>query len=126
MSKPMGPIPQEFSAGPDGVLQIAGRSTHDLASQAGGTPLFVYDAGMVADRIARFRTAFSGIGLHYAIKANSYALLLATVAKQVDGLDVASAGEMHLALAAGTQPSVRPSWAPPTSSQAPSPAPCRA
>jgi diaminopimelate decarboxylase len=100
----MGPIPAEFSAGPDGALRIGGRSVHDLAAQAGGTPLFVYDAGMIADRIARFRSAFSGIGLHYAIKANSYAPLLQSIAKQVDGLDVASAGEMQLALAAGTDP----------------------
>ncbi|HEY0148644.1 MAG TPA: pyridoxal-dependent decarboxylase, exosortase A system-associated [Allosphingosinicella sp.] len=100
----MGAIPPEFTAGPGGVLEVGGRSAHDLAAQAGGTPLFVYDAGMVGDRIARFRNAFSGIGLHYAIKANSYAPLLARIAKQVDGLDVASAGEMHLALAAGTAP----------------------
>jgi diaminopimelate decarboxylase len=105
MSKPMRPIPAEFNAGPDGVLRIGGRSVHDLAAHAGGTPLFVYDANMVADRIARFRKAFPGVGLHYAIKANSYGPLLNLVAKQVDGLDVASAGEMQLSLAAGTDAS---------------------
>jgi diaminopimelate decarboxylase len=104
MTKAMGPIPAEFSAGPDGALRIGGHSVHDLVVQAGGTPLFAYDADMVAERIARFRTAFSGIGLHYAIKANSYAPLLQSIAKHVDGLDVASAGEMQLALAAGTDP----------------------
>ncbi|HEY7811001.1 MAG TPA: pyridoxal-dependent decarboxylase, exosortase A system-associated [Allosphingosinicella sp.] len=105
MSKPMGPIPPEFTAGPDGVLQIAGRSVHDLVGEAGGSPLFVYDANIVAERIARFRSAFASVGLHFAIKANSYAPLLNSIAKQVDGLDVASAGEMQLALAAGTDAS---------------------
>jgi diaminopimelate decarboxylase len=104
MSKPTGPIPSEFSAGLGGVLNVAGRSAEALVAEAGGTPLFVYDARMVAERIARFRAAFSGVNLHYAIKANSYAPLLSFVAKQVDGLDIASAGEMRLALAAGTSP----------------------
>ncbi|HEX8582912.1 MAG TPA: pyridoxal-dependent decarboxylase, exosortase A system-associated [Allosphingosinicella sp.] len=102
MSKPAGPIPDGFTAGLGGVLNVAGRSAETLVAEAGGTPLFVYDAQMVAERIARFRAAFSGVSLHYAIKANSYAPLLSFVAKQVDGLDIASAGEMRLALAAGT------------------------
>jgi diaminopimelate decarboxylase len=104
MSKPMGPIPAEFSAGPDGVLRIGDRSAEALATEAGGTPLFVYDAELVAARIARLHAVFPGISLHYAIKANSYAPLLSFISKQVDGLDVASAGEMRLALAAGTDP----------------------
>jgi diaminopimelate decarboxylase len=105
MSKPTGPIPRGFTAGLGGVLTIAGRSAEALVAEAGGTPLFVYDARMVAERIARFRAAFSGVSLHYAIKTNSYAPLLSFVAQQVDGLDIASAGEMRLALAAGTSPS---------------------
>jgi diaminopimelate decarboxylase len=102
MSKPMGPIPPGFIAGADGALQIGGRGVDALVAEAGGTPLFVYDARIMAARIGRFRAAFRGVGLHYAIKANSYAPLLRCIAKQVDGLDVASAGEMRLALAAGT------------------------
>jgi diaminopimelate decarboxylase len=101
MSKPMGPIPPDFQAGADGVLRIGGRSVEALAAEAGGTPLFVYDAAAVAARIARFRAAFGSIGLHYAIKANTYTPLLKFVANRVDGLDVASALEMRLALAAG-------------------------
>jgi diaminopimelate decarboxylase len=96
----MGSIPAEFQA-QGGVLAIGGRRADDLAAEAGGTPLFAYDAGMVRQRVARFRAAFRGIGLHYAIKANTYTPLLKEVAKLVDGLDVASDGEMHAALAAG-------------------------
>jgi diaminopimelate decarboxylase len=105
MSKPMGPIPAAFAAGPGGALEIGGRSAVALVDEAGSTPLFVYDAGMVAAQIRRFRAAFGGVALHYAIKANSYAPLLRWIAGQVDGLDVASAGEMRLALAAGTSAS---------------------
>jgi diaminopimelate decarboxylase len=101
MSKPMGAIPADFRADEDGMLLIGGRRAEALVAEAGDTPLFVYDLGMVGRRIARFRTAFPGVGLHYAIKANTYGPLLKHVAKQVDGLDVASGGELKLALAAG-------------------------
>ena len=101
MSKPMGAIPPGFSA-EDGMLLIGGRRADALVEEAGDTPLFAYDLGMIGRRIERFRSAFPSVDLHYAIKANSYAPLLRYVSKLVDGLDVASAGEMELALAAGT------------------------
>lgn len=101
MSKPMGSIPSSFESH-DGMLLIGGRRASDLAEENGDTPLFVYDLGMVERQVARFRDVFPTIQLHYAIKANSYASLLRDIAKRVDGLDVASAGEMEMALEAGT------------------------
>ena len=102
MSKPMGMIPARF-AGP-GELRIAGRTAEELVAEAGDTPLFVYDFGAVEAQVQRFRRAMPEmVKLHYAIKANSYAPLLESLAKLVDGLDVASAGEMELALVAGTE-----------------------
>lgn len=101
MTKPMGAIPAGFAA-EDGMLLIGDRRADALAEEAGDTPLFVYDLGMIEQRIERFRSAFPGVDLHYAIKANTYATILEFVSKHVDGLDVASAGEMELALAAGT------------------------
>ena len=95
--KPMGPIPPEF-AGQHGALHIAGHSATDWVEQAGDTPLFVYDSAIIAARVARFRAAFAGIDLHYAIKANPLPALLARIAPIVDGLDVASAGELAGAL----------------------------
>lgn len=92
--KPTGPIPPDF--GP-GRLTLGGRDFVDLVERA-GTPLFVYDFAIVADRVARLRAAFPGIDLHYAIKANPYAPLLAAIALLVDGLDVASAGELERAV----------------------------
>jgi diaminopimelate decarboxylase len=103
VTKPTGPLPAGFAADPTGMLLVGGRRADALVEAAGDTPLFVYDRGMVADRVRRFRTACPGINLHYAIKANSNAELLSWLAKLVDGLDVASAGEMRLALQAGTQ-----------------------
>jgi diaminopimelate decarboxylase len=102
MTKPMGAIPPGFAAGADGALAIGGRSAEALAREAGGTPLFVYDLDLVAARIARFRAVFPDVQLHYAIKANPYSDLLSFIAKNVDGLDVASRGEMDLALIASS------------------------
>jgi diaminopimelate decarboxylase len=96
----MGAIPVGFGA-KNGMLQLGGRGVDALIEEAGGTPLFVYDMGLVRDRIARFRSVFPGVQLHYAIKANPYGPLIAAVARLVDGLDVASGRELELALAAG-------------------------
>ena len=90
--KPMGPIPPEFAA-QTGALTIAGRSAEDWMAGKDG-PVFVYDPAIVAARVARFRSAFPSIDLHYAIKANPHPPLLKAMAAMVDGFDVASAGEL--------------------------------
>ena len=96
--KPMGPIPPEF-AEQRGELRIAGKSAAEWIEIAGDTPLFVYDSAIVAARVARLRAALpSGVAIHYAVKANP--ALIGTVAPLVDGLDIASAGELAMVQAA--------------------------
>ena len=95
--KPMGPIPPEFAGAEP--LAIGGRAAADWVA-AHGSPLFVYDPAIVAARVARFRAAMpAAVDLHYAVKANPFPPLLARIAPLVDGLDVASAGELEKALA---------------------------
>ncbi len=94
--KPMGPIPPAF-AEPSGALTIGGHDASALVATH-GTPLFVYDAALVAGQVARFRAAMPAVDLHYAIKANPLPALLARIAPVVDGLDVASGGELARAL----------------------------
>ncbi len=100
--KAMGPIPSGYAADTSGPLAIGGWNAEALVSEAGGTPLFVYDTRRIADQVARFRAAFPDVALHYAVKANPYAPLLEAIAQMVDGFDVASAGELgrvaHLGL----------------------------
>ena len=98
--KPMGPIPADYGDR-DGALLIGGRTADALIAEAGDTPLFVYDMAVVRNRIARFRTAFPSVALHYAVKANPFAPLVRAIAPLVDGIDVASAGEGELAIGAG-------------------------
>ena len=101
--KPMGPIPPGFSADVVGRLLIGGRTADDLVTEAGGTPVFVYDTAAIERQIALFRASMpSEIASHYAVKANAYGPLLTWFADKVDGFDVASAGELgrvaHLGL----------------------------
>ena len=103
--KPLGPIPPEF-ADQQGMLAIAGRSAEAWAALAGDTPLFVYDSAMAAARVARFRAAFPGVELSYAVKANPHPALVERLAALVDGLDVASAGELRLALESKLGPAI--------------------
>jgi diaminopimelate decarboxylase len=91
--KAMGPVPVGFAAGADGALTLGGLSTQELIG-AHGAPLFVYDRAIVARQVAAFRSAFPGIGLHFAVKANPFAPLLQHMAGLVDGFDLASAGEL--------------------------------
>jgi diaminopimelate decarboxylase len=104
MTKPTGPIPAGFAADHDAMLLIGGRRADALVAEAGDTPLFVYDAELVARKVAAFRAAFPQIDLHYAIKANPYFPLLTSMLSLVDGFDLASGGELETALAAGADP----------------------
>lgn len=99
--KPMGTIPADYRA-IDGELAIGGRKASDLVAQAGDTPLFVYDRAIMADRVARLRAALPAeVAIHYAMKANPHRQVVAAFAALVDGIDVASAGEMAVALGSG-------------------------
>ena len=102
--KPMGIIPAGYAASVDGQLQIGGTDCETLIARAGDTPLFVYDFALIRERIASLREALpDGVALHYAMKANPMPALVAGVGALVDGLDVASVGEMHAAIAAGAK-----------------------
>ncbi len=99
--KPTGPIPPCFAT-IDGELAIGGKTVSALVAEAGDTPLFVYSTDALAARIAELRGAMPDqLALHYAMKGNPYPPLLQWMAPRVDGFDVASGGELQLALAAG-------------------------
>ena len=99
IAKPLGPIPPGFES-IGGELAIGGRPASELAAR--GTPCFVYSREMIAARMASLRAALpEQVRIHYAIKANSFAPLLAMMADLADGLDIASGGELDMARAAG-------------------------
>jgi diaminopimelate decarboxylase len=102
--KPTGPIPPYFAA-LNGELAIGGRTASALVAEAGDTPLFVYSTDALSRRIAELRAAMpQSLSIHYAMKGNPFPPLLQWMASRVDGFDVASGGELELALAAGVAP----------------------
>lgn len=96
--KPMGSVPPHFEA-EEGMLLIGGCGAASLVDEAGDTPLFVYDMGIVEQQVARLRQAMPpGLQIHYAMKANPFGPLLERMAGLVDGFDIASGGELEMAL----------------------------
>ena len=102
--KPLGPIPAGFEA-LEGELAIGGLTVGTLVAQAGDTPLFVYSRALIAARVARLRAAMpKRLSVHYAVKANPYIPLLEFMTGQVDGFDIASAGELAIVSSVGIAP----------------------
>lgn len=86
-------------------LQVGGVPLSLLAARVGQTPFYAYDRALIASRIERLRTALPRqIKLHYAMKANPMPALVCWIARMVDGVDVASGGELRVALDAGVDP----------------------
>ena len=89
----------------DGVLQIGGQPLTRLADRIGRTPFYAYDRALLTRRVEELRAALPAkLELHFAMKANPMPTLVAHMATLVDGIDVASAGELQVALDAGADP----------------------
>jgi diaminopimelate decarboxylase len=99
--KQMGAIPPGYAADGSGMLLIGGERAEDLVTQAGRTPAFVYDLALVRARVAQLRASMPpALRLHYAMKANPLPAVVAALVSETDGIDIASVGELHIALAA--------------------------
>lgn len=86
-------------------LLIGGLPISQLAERVGQTPFYAYDRDLLRSRVAELRTALpDNIELHFAMKANPMPAVVGFMAGLVDGIDVASAGELKIALDAGANP----------------------
>jgi len=89
----------------DDHLQVGGVPLIQLAARVGQTPFYAYDRRLLDERVALLRrTLPPAIELHYAVKANPMPAVVQHLARQVNGLDVASLGELRVALDAGMDP----------------------
>ncbi|MET0323522.1 MAG: pyridoxal-dependent decarboxylase, exosortase A system-associated [Duganella sp.] len=89
----------------DDCLQLGGVALTRLAERVGRTPFYAYERSHIASRVALLRGALPpAVQLHYALKANPMPAVAQLMAGLVDGFDVASAGEMKVALDAGVAP----------------------
>lgn len=85
-----------------GELMVGDTRLSTLAARVGQTPFYAYGRSQVRQRVIELRQALpSKIRLHYAMKANPMPALVGFMAGLVDGIDVASAGELKVALDAG-------------------------
>ncbi|HEX8447322.1 MAG TPA: pyridoxal-dependent decarboxylase, exosortase A system-associated [Sphingomonas sp.] len=101
--KAAGTIPAGYDSD-NGMLHIAGQSVEQHIETAGDTPLFVYDLARVRAQVTAFRRQMpAGVALHYAMKANPWPPLLRAMIGMVDGIDIASAGELAIALECGAE-----------------------
>jgi diaminopimelate decarboxylase len=81
---------------------IGGRPVTRVAAEVGRTPFYAYDRSVLDRRIVELRESLpAAVRLHYAMKANPMPALVAHMVQRVDGVDVASGGELALALASG-------------------------
>lgn len=95
---PFSLLPETAEIGPDGGLRIGGCDVTELA-ETYGTPLFVYDEQQLRDRCREAVAAF-GDGVAYATKAFLCRAMARLAHEEGMHLDVASGGELAIALAA--------------------------
>ena len=89
----------------DGELIVGGQPLGRLAARIGQTPFYVYSRELLDARVQQLRAALPPeVSLHYAMKANPMPALVQHMVGLVNGIDVASAGELQLALDAGADP----------------------
>jgi diaminopimelate decarboxylase len=92
-------LPDSAAVGDDGWLSIGGCSTAELVAEH-GTPLFVYDEDHLRARCREAAAAFPD-GAAYATKAFLCRAMARLAHEEGLRLDVATGGELHVALAAG-------------------------
>ncbi len=89
----------------DDCLQVSGMPLPQLAARVGQTPFYAYERRLLDERVARLRATLpAGIALYYAVKADPMPAVVQHMANRVDGLDVASLGELKVALDSGMDP----------------------
>jgi diaminopimelate decarboxylase len=94
-------LPDTYRVNERGHMEVGGCDLVELA-RAYGTPLYVYDEATVRALAHQFIDAMGDAGrVLYSAKAFYSPAFLRLVAEEGMGLDVVSAGELHVALKAG-------------------------
>lgn len=89
----------------DNELCVAGYPVSELARQVGERAFYAYDSALMSERARYLREHLpADIDLHYAIKANPMPQVVRHMAGLTQGLDVASAAELAVALDTGIDP----------------------
>jgi diaminopimelate decarboxylase len=96
-------IAKYFSASND-ELVIGGVPVSHIVARY-GTPLFVYDRSVIDRKLDLLRGTFPArFRIYYSVKANPNPAILRHFLAKGCGLEIASGGELHIALTAGCAP----------------------
>lgn len=91
-------IPSTLSS-QNGELLIGNLPLTRLTQRIGQTPFYAYDRQALSKRVQELRQAMPpALKIHYALKANPMPAVVQHMATLVDGFDLASAGEIKVAL----------------------------
>lgn len=92
-------IPQQ------GGALACGKVSLEALARRYGTPLYVYSADQILERLALFQQALAGRDhlVCYAVKANSALAILKLLAARGAGFDIVSGGELERVLAAAPE-----------------------
>ena len=82
-----------------------GKVSLDALARRHGSPLYVYSADQIVERLALFQKAFAGHDhlVCYAVKANSSLAILKLLADRGAGFDIVSGGELARVMAAAPE-----------------------
>jgi diaminopimelate decarboxylase len=97
-------LPRSAAVDDEGRCVLGGIPLDQLAERF-GTPLYVYDEAELRGRCREYMDAFPG-GVAYASKAFLCVAMAKLVASEGLAIDVATGGELHLALHAGIDPAM--------------------
>ncbi|MBO0812399.1 MAG: diaminopimelate decarboxylase [Microlunatus sp.] len=86
-----------------GELLVAGLTVTEIAARV-GTPVYVLDEDDLRSRAREFAAAFGGWDVYYAGKSFLCKAVVRWIAQEGLNLDVATGGELSVALAAGMDP----------------------
>ena len=98
-------FPSGFYRDENGELNVQGIKIDALTTKY-GTPLFIYDTGLMKERYELFLNTVKCVkgNIHFAVKANDSVNIIKFFGKLGAGADIVSIGEFHKCIAAGITP----------------------
>jgi diaminopimelate decarboxylase len=103
------PSPRPFHHPQPGAALHCGKVSVEALARRYGTPLYVYSADQIAERLSLFQQALASRDplVCYAVKANSALAILKLLAARGAGFDIVSGGELERVLAAAPEAASR-------------------
>jgi diaminopimelate decarboxylase len=97
--------PRPFHQPQQGSALHCGKVSLESLAKSHGTPLYVYSADQILERLGLFQQALAGREhlVCYAVKANSALAILKLLAEHGAGFDIVSGGELERVLAAAPE-----------------------